>query len=145
MTRTELAVGGMTCASCVAHVTRGLSRVPGVETANVNLATERATIEHAADVEPATLIAAIERAGYTASAPDADARRRDREIATKRRLLILAIVFFVPTFVLGMFRRFRRQGLADARADVAGLGSPATCSIAARSRNCGTVRPTWTR
>jgi len=105
VTRTELAVGGMTCASCVAHVTRGLSRVPGVSAANVNLATERATVDHDASVDPSALVAAIERAGYTASAPeagDADALRRDREIAAKRGLLIVAIVFFVPTLVLGM-------------------------------------------
>ena len=106
MTRTELAIGGMTCASCVAHVSRGLSRIPGVAAAEVNLATERATVEHDAGVTPATLIAAVERAGYTASATadeDDDARRRDREIATKRGLLILAVVFFIPILALGMF------------------------------------------
>ncbi len=107
MTRTELAVGGMTCASCVAHVSRGLKRVPGVASASVNLATERATVEHDPTVELPALLGAIEKAGYTASlasdGADDDARRRDREIAHKRALLILAIVFFVPTVGLGMF------------------------------------------
>jgi Cu+-exporting ATPase len=106
--RTELAIGGMTCASCVGHVSRGLRRVPGVAAADVNLATERATVEHEAGLDPATLIAAVERAGYTAGPArddDADALDRERQIATKRALLLLAIVFFVPILVLGMFVR----------------------------------------
>ena len=107
MTRTELAVGGMTCASCVAHVSRGLTRVPGVSSAGVNLATERATVEHRSDVDLATLVAAVERAGYTAglasATTDDDVLRRERDLATKRRLLTFAIVLFVPTFILGMF------------------------------------------
>ncbi len=43
---TELDIRGMTCASCASHVTRALRDVPGVEDAAVNLATERATIQH---------------------------------------------------------------------------------------------------
>ena len=41
---TELAVEGMTCASCVGRVERALRKVPGVSEASVNLATERATV-----------------------------------------------------------------------------------------------------
>jgi Cu+-exporting ATPase len=67
---TELAISGMTCASCVRRVERALGRVPGVSAASVNLATEHAivTFDPAADVsaEPADLIAAVERAGYGA-------------------------------------------------------------------------------
>jgi Cu+-exporting ATPase len=61
----ELAVEGMTCASCVARVERRLNRVPGVS-ATVNLATERANVELAEDVPDADLLAAVERAGYGA-------------------------------------------------------------------------------
>jgi Cu+-exporting ATPase len=60
-----IGVGGMTCASCVARVERALKKVPGVEAANVNLATEKATVSYdagAAEVE--ALMAAIEGAGY---------------------------------------------------------------------------------
>jgi Cu+-exporting ATPase len=60
-----IGVGGMTCASCVARVERALKRVPGVEAANVNLATEKATVSYdatAAEVE--ALMTAIENAGY---------------------------------------------------------------------------------
>ena len=41
-----LPIGGMTCASCVAHVERALSELPGVLSANANLATEQATVEY---------------------------------------------------------------------------------------------------
>jgi Cu+-exporting ATPase len=60
----DLAVDGMTCASCSARVERALRRVPGVAQASVNLATERATISGQASAE--TLIAAIVDAGYEA-------------------------------------------------------------------------------
>jgi Cu+-exporting ATPase len=43
-----LPIGGMTCASCVAHVDRALSGLPGVLNVNVNLATEQATVEYLA-------------------------------------------------------------------------------------------------
>jgi Cu+-exporting ATPase len=61
----ELAVGGMTCASCVARVERALQRVPGVVSASVNLATERAQVQRARGAAPtADLLAALQRAGY---------------------------------------------------------------------------------
>lgn len=44
--RIVLPIKGMTCASCVAHVTHGLSETPGVTNATVNLATERATVQY---------------------------------------------------------------------------------------------------
>jgi len=62
----RLQVGGMTCASCVARVEKALSTVPGVESASVNLATERADVL-GIGLEPSALIAAVERAGYEAS------------------------------------------------------------------------------
>ncbi|KAG1180776.1 hypothetical protein G6F35_016115 [Rhizopus arrhizus] len=55
----ELAVEGMTCASCVGRVERALRAVPGVSEASVNLATERATVRGVADV--GALVAAIDR------------------------------------------------------------------------------------
>jgi Cu+-exporting ATPase len=60
----DLAVGGMTCASCSARVERALRRVPGVAQASVNLATERASIS--GQVSADALIAAIVDAGYEA-------------------------------------------------------------------------------
>ena len=60
-----IGVGGMTCASCVARVERALKKVPGVDAATVNLATEKATVTYdgaSAGVE--VLLDAIEGAGY---------------------------------------------------------------------------------
>ncbi len=64
-----LAIGGMTCASCSARVEKALAKVPGVLDASVNLATEQATIQVAQGTSPAALIAAVERAGYSAQLP----------------------------------------------------------------------------
>lgn len=64
----ELNVSGMTCASCVARIEKALVRIPGVEAASVNLATERAHIRILQDAVTADeLVAAIERAGYQAA------------------------------------------------------------------------------
>ncbi|MDP1576737.1 MAG: heavy metal translocating P-type ATPase, partial [Cypionkella sp.] len=58
-----LDVEGMTCASCVGRVERALKAVPGVQSASVNLATERAEVTGAA-VDRALLVKAVEDAGY---------------------------------------------------------------------------------
>jgi P-type Cu+ transporter len=61
----SLLVSGMTCASCVRRVERGLQKLDGVESANVNLATERATVSFDPSlVNPNDLRAAVEKAGY---------------------------------------------------------------------------------
>jgi P-type Cu+ transporter len=104
---TELAISGMTCASCVAHVGTALRKVPGVADAAVNLATERANITHDPAVGSDELIKAVEAAGYGAlvirdEQDDDDARHRDAGLRRKRRLLVLALALFVPTIVLGM-------------------------------------------
>ena len=62
----QLAVAGMTCASCVNRVERALRKVPGVEDAQVNLALETATVRLLPGVDAATLVAAIGKAGYEA-------------------------------------------------------------------------------
>ena len=63
-----LSVKGMTCASCSGRVEKVLRRVPGVLTAEVNLATERAEVTVATrDVDVAQLIEAVQDAGYEAS------------------------------------------------------------------------------
>jgi cation-transporting ATPase V/Cu+-exporting ATPase len=61
----ELAVSGMTCGSCAARVQKALGRQPGVEQANVNFATERATVVFdPAEVALDDLVAAVGKIGY---------------------------------------------------------------------------------
>src|SRR5690606_2980365 len=108
----NFATSGMTCASCVARVERALGAVPGVEHANVNLATESVQVT-AAGVSPQTLIAAIGAAGYEArlvdsSAADteAEATRRDAEQQGLKRSLIIALILTLPIFVIEMGSHF---------------------------------------
>lgn len=102
----ELAVEGMSCASCVGRVERALRTLPGVAEATVNLATERATVRGVAAVEE--LVSAIGKAGYEARPVDSFAQadetadRKDAELAVLRRDLILAAVLALPVFVLEM-------------------------------------------
>lgn len=76
----ELAVEGMTCASCVSRVERALKGVPGVSEAVVNLATERATARGVAGIE--NLVTAIETVGYEARPIDVTAHDND-DVAEK--------------------------------------------------------------
>jgi Cu+-exporting ATPase len=76
----ELAVSGMTCATCVGRVEKALSGVQGVLNAKANLASDRALVEGVAGLlRPADLIAALRRAGYDADLLTGDSAR-DREI-----------------------------------------------------------------
>ncbi|WP_157265581.1 heavy metal translocating P-type ATPase [Azohydromonas aeria] len=81
----SLRVEGMTCASCSARVERALRRVPGVLGAEVNLATEVATVSVAArEADASALIAAIEKAGYGARAADAAGADAGAEAGARR-------------------------------------------------------------
>ncbi|WP_027014153.1 heavy metal translocating P-type ATPase [Comamonas composti] len=115
-TRVELVVQGMTCASCVGRVERALKKVAGVQSASVNLATERALVVltgQAQDQLP-HLVAAVEKAGYEARQVDAGAsqaqgfeqdamaERQAQEREALQRSLIVATVFALPVFVLEM-------------------------------------------
>ncbi len=103
----ELFVEGMTCASCVGRVERALRAVPGVTEANVNLATERATVSGTADA--ASLIAAIDGVGYEAreiadrsAVDDTASEKREAETRSVRRSVLIAALLTLPVFVLEM-------------------------------------------
>src|SRR4051812_21289141 len=118
----KLDIGGMTCASCVRRVEKALGRVDGVQTAEVNLATEAATVAFdPAVVTPDSLFAAVGKAGYTATeradvagalpgttsprpqAADTDtggASSKEAEIARLRRLWQVALVTGLSMMVL---------------------------------------------
>jgi Cu+-exporting ATPase len=108
-------IEGMTCASCVNRITRFLSKVEGVEEANVNLASESATVRFdAGQVSVANLVAAVDAAGYVARveqaasadhgldvAEAAEARtERDeaaaRHVAELRRRLLVSGLLTIP-------------------------------------------------
>jgi P-type Cu+ transporter len=114
-----LPIEGMTCASCVRRVEKGLEKVPGVTAADVNLATERASVAY----DPAVanfsqLTDAVEKAGYKVGALPAAAARiapaavpaadmvdkralaRDREIADLKRKSLVSLVVGVAMMML---------------------------------------------
>ncbi|MBU1304751.1 MAG: heavy metal translocating P-type ATPase, partial [Alphaproteobacteria bacterium] len=101
-------IDGMTCASCVARVEKALLKVPGVQSAAVNFATERATVvSDSGDAAP--LLAAIEKAGYTGH-PTPKTHHHDsgghshhmEDAAALQRDVILAAIPTVPLAVLEM-------------------------------------------
>jgi Au+-exporting ATPase len=107
----EVAIEGMTCASCVGRVEKALKAVPGVTSAVVNLATEKATIQGTADT--AAVIAAIENAGYdakvisaaTGSSQAETNDRAEKKEAERRELtrdFTIAAVLTAPVFLLEM-------------------------------------------
>ena len=109
--RIELAIEGMTCASCVARVEKALLKVEGVSEAQVNLATETAWVKASHSQIPA-LIAAVEKAGYQAtvkSGTDMSAdshgafqEKKANETAQLKRDLWLAVILTAPVFILEM-------------------------------------------
>jgi len=105
----ELGIGGMTCANCSNRVERALRATPGVVEANVNLATERATVRYfPATVSPEALLQAVMDAGYTAQpldaadGPDAEAQAREAELQARLRDTVVAALLSLPIVALAM-------------------------------------------
>ena len=113
--RVELAIGGMTCASCANRIEKRLNKVDGV-TATVNYATEKAAVAFADDVDPADLVAQVEAAGYSATLPRAASGATgpgeatdvadggaeiDETVALRNRLLISAALS-LPVVLMAM-------------------------------------------
>jgi len=100
----KLQIGGMTCATCQGRVEKVLRRRPGVVSAQVNLVTETATVAFQPDeIDEAALMAAVERAGYTAEPAtrdeESEARRereRVREERRERRTLLASVALTLP-------------------------------------------------
>jgi heavy metal translocating P-type ATPase len=106
----ELGVGGMTCASCVAHVEKALRAVPGVLQADVNLATERARVRALAGRDiAAELRRAVAQAGYEPrslsegkEAIDRERAQREAETLSLRNRLIFSAALTAPVLALEM-------------------------------------------
>jgi P-type Cu+ transporter len=108
----DIGVAGMTCASCVGRVEKAIAAVPGVVSASVNLATERATVKVVGGTPLPAIEAAIRRAGYEphrregAVAEDAQQAARAGEYRRLKRDFWIAAVFTLPLFVLEMGAHF---------------------------------------
>ena len=94
----DLAIEGMTCASCVSRVEKALAAVPGVAEASVNLANGRARVRLAGDADPGALIAAVENAGYAAHpvADEEGLEERPRGLDRDTVILIAAALLTLP-------------------------------------------------
>ena len=114
----ELAIGGMTCASCAARIEKKLNKLDGVA-ATVNFATETARVSFPASVSTGDLISVVEQAGYAASLP---AARRDEpsgeaaetgdagEADSLRQRLLVSLVLAIPVVVLAMVPALQFRG-----------------------------------
>jgi len=106
----NLAIEGMTCASCAMRIEKKLNKLDGV-TASVNYATEQARVEYPATVTPADLIASVEAAGYRAALPPTPSATAgaapsagDELDATRpaRDSLLVSAALTVPVVLLAM-------------------------------------------
>ncbi|MEV7431906.1 heavy metal translocating P-type ATPase [Nocardioides sp. NPDC092400] len=106
-TDVELAITGMTCASCANRIERKLNKLDGVE-ASVNYATEKARVRFAETVTPEDLLRTVEAAGYSAALPrrDGDPERpeddRDPELDALRDRLVVSALLTVPVITMAM-------------------------------------------
>lgn len=108
----ELQIGGMTCASCANRIEKKLNKLDGV-TASVNYATEKASVTAPDGFDPQSLIAEVEKTGYTAALPkpakgsgessdEEGESAEDAELRTLRQRLIGSAVLAVPVIAMAM-------------------------------------------
>ena len=99
--RIELDITGMTCASCANRIERKLNKLTGVQ-ASVNFATERATVEHPADVTVDRLLDTVRAAGYQATAPRPRPEAEEALSGSLRLRFVVSAVLAVPVLILSM-------------------------------------------
>ncbi|MFA5528121.1 MAG: heavy metal translocating P-type ATPase [Peptostreptococcales bacterium] len=104
-----LPIGGMTCAACSTRLEKALNKAEGIAKANVNLATEKATIEYdPSKIKLSAIKDLISKVGYEPldaegdSNLDEDALDKEKEIQTLKRKLIFSAIFAIPLFYLAM-------------------------------------------
>lgn len=125
MAQDKFDVGGMTCAACQAHVDRAVSKLDGVQSVAVNLLAGSMMVDYdPAQVSPADICTAVDRAGYSASPVDAGTgaagsngstqarsgaahmesptKKLEAAASAMRTRLIVSIVFLIPLFYIGM-------------------------------------------
>ncbi|WP_455900889.1 heavy metal translocating P-type ATPase [Rhodococcus gordoniae] len=105
----ELAITGMTCASCANRIERKLNKLDGV-TATVNYATEKAKVTYPEDMTPEDLVTVVEQAGYGAALPPPSAQATGRTgdvpesdpVAPLRHRLVVSAILTVPVIAMAM-------------------------------------------
>jgi len=105
----ELAITGMTCASCANRIERKLNKLDGVS-ASVNYATEKAKVSFPPAVSAEALIDTVEQAGYGASLPAAVTPQADDGLASLRRRVVVAAVLSVPVVAMAMVGPWQFDG-----------------------------------
>lgn len=108
----DIGIDGMSCAACVGRVERAIGQLPGILDANVNLASERASISYLSDgLSPTQISDAITAAGYevhevggAAAARDREQMARDTEVTGLRRDVAIAAAFTLPLIFVAMGR-----------------------------------------
>ena len=108
-------VTGMSCAACSANVEKAVSRLDGVETAQVNLLTKRMAVSYNPDtVNADTIIQAIEKRGYGAfplseeNTAQPSVRQADSEITdAEKKQFIFSLLFLIPLMYISMGRMLR--------------------------------------
>jgi len=109
--RSEIRVGGMTCAACAARVAAALEAVDAVVDVRVNFASGRATVLHDGGTDEAVLRRAVEQAGYAApERPETHDEAELRRVATLRGRLMAAVALGAPVVVVSMLPPLRFDG-----------------------------------
>jgi Cu+-exporting ATPase len=102
-TRVDLPIEGMTCAACATRIGKGLSKLEGVERADVNLAAARATIMFdPRTIDTGAFIAKIESLGYSVPEIDDQAALEAAYISVLTRRLVVALALTAPTLLISM-------------------------------------------
>src|SRR2546422_8870150 len=108
--RIELEIGGMTCTSCAARVEKKLNKLGGVVVANVNYATELASVAYdPGHVRVPDLVRTVEAAGYTAALPSDTDAKADLVRPLRVRLLVSLTLTF-PLLLLAMVPPLQFRG-----------------------------------
>ena len=102
-------ITGMHCAACSTRLEKVLNELPGVESASVNIATEKATVTYASSkADESGVIEAVTKAGFKAtvvskvSDPDEVWEQKKREIKALKIKTLVAIIFVIPLFYISM-------------------------------------------
>src|SRR3989344_7053668 len=108
MTKITLDITGMHCASCGTLISKRLEKVDGVKYSNVNLTTEKATVDFDEKrTSEADIVKAINSLGYVASICtgqdiDKETNKRNKEIKKLKHQLIWGLIFAIPSVIIGM-------------------------------------------